>query len=66
MGGNKCKQKLADFVYWIFKIEVVEAMLWLVKRVYFILTHPVYRFKVCVCTGLLSAEFSTVNADRIG
>ena len=25
----------------IFKIEAMEAVLWLVKRVYFFLTHPV-------------------------
>ena len=26
----------------IFKIEAMEAVLWIIKRVYFILTHPVY------------------------
>ena len=28
----------------IFKIEAIEAVLWLIKRVYFILTHPVFIF----------------------
>ena len=30
----------------IIKIEVLEAVLWLIKRVYFILTHPVYSLYV--------------------
>ena len=32
----------------IFKIEAIEAVLWLIKRVYFILTHPVYNMNMNV------------------
>ena len=47
MGGNKGKQTLADFVYpsRISKIEAMEAVLRLIKRVYFFFTHPIYSVK---------------------
>ena len=50
----------------IFKIEAMKAVLWLIKLVYFILTHTVYKYVCIVSTRSLAGgcqKWGAVNCS---